>query len=487
MTETMEQYMSKTHGNYGSGVARHKIDDKTHFELKRQFLKELHENTFSGSKHEDANEHIEKVLEIVDLFHIPEILDSKGVIPTKTAANAKVAIQEMAEYSQKWHNGTPLKTRSTKTSDGLAAIQAQLNSLRREIKKVNEKVYAAQFGTPYQLGGQYNVAGPGFYQRNNGNSSYPDRRQTLEESLAKFIRNQGALIKTLEIQIGQMSKVLQERGFRRPYAKEARKVKILETYDNTLPQKEKDPWSFTLPCFIHNVCFNKALVDLGASVSVMPFSTYTNLGLDVFKRKITLKIGEEKLAFKSIKPATSIIRRVYVLKEGTGLDSKIEFIGEAINESFDPHYGNYIKLNDLDMTREPRMDQGENFEPTLDFVNEPTYKNCYKMKFSCMMRYKHVIADFLHTLSINMMTKRFYNSIIKDKGDHEGNNLAGTLIDIPIFVGNFSIISGFSIIDDMDITSGVVLSMPFCKKFVSCQKIMERFAHEDECERMDDE
>ncbi|GJW16359.1 hypothetical protein Tco_0020492 [Tanacetum coccineum] len=68
-----------------------------------------------------------------------QILDSKGVIPTKSAADAKVAIQEMAEYSQKWHNGTS-KIRSTKTSDGLAAIQAQLNNLGIEIKKVNEKV-----------------------------------------------------------------------------------------------------------------------------------------------------------------------------------------------------------------------------------------------------------------------------------------------------------------------------------------------------------
>ncbi|GJZ37668.1 hypothetical protein Tco_0583859 [Tanacetum coccineum] len=114
---------------------------------------------------------------------------------------------------------------------------APLNNLRREIKKVNKKVYAAQFGAPYQSGGHYRAARPGFYQRNNGNSSYPDRRQTLEESLTKFmaksakrheenlniikeirastdaaIRNQGASIKTLEIQIGQMSKVLQERG-----------------------------------------------------------------------------------------------------------------------------------------------------------------------------------------------------------------------------------------------------------------------------------
>ncbi|GKE94710.1 hypothetical protein Tco_1579565, partial [Tanacetum coccineum] len=60
-------------------------------------------------------------------------------IPIKTAADAKVAIQEMAEYSQKWLNGTSSKARSTETSDGLAAIHAQLDNLRRENKKVNEK------------------------------------------------------------------------------------------------------------------------------------------------------------------------------------------------------------------------------------------------------------------------------------------------------------------------------------------------------------
>ncbi|GKA38190.1 retrovirus-related pol polyprotein from transposon TNT 1-94 [Tanacetum coccineum] len=69
----MEQYMSKTRGDYGSGVTRPTINQDTHFELKGKFLKELRDNTFSGSEHEDANEHIEKVLEIVDLFHIPKI------------------------------------------------------------------------------------------------------------------------------------------------------------------------------------------------------------------------------------------------------------------------------------------------------------------------------------------------------------------------------------------------------------------------------
>ncbi|GJX50151.1 hypothetical protein Tco_0276996 [Tanacetum coccineum] len=78
-----------------------------------------------------------------------KILDSGGAIPSKTATDAKVAIQEMAEYSQKWHNGTP-RSRSTETSNKLAAIQAQLNNLGREVKKVNEKVYAAQEGDKEQ-------------------------------------------------------------------------------------------------------------------------------------------------------------------------------------------------------------------------------------------------------------------------------------------------------------------------------------------------
>nr|GEX06171.1 hypothetical protein [Tanacetum cinerariifolium] len=83
-----------------------------------------------------------------------QILDSRGAIPSKTATDAKIAIQEMAEYSQKWHNGTS-NSSNTKTSDGLAAIQAQLNNLGKEIKKVNEKVYVAQVGCEQYKGPHY--------------------------------------------------------------------------------------------------------------------------------------------------------------------------------------------------------------------------------------------------------------------------------------------------------------------------------------------
>ncbi|GJU92704.1 putative reverse transcriptase domain-containing protein [Tanacetum coccineum] len=51
----------------------HNFDIQEQLEEGGKFLKELHDNTFSGLEHEDANEHIKKVLEIVDLFHIPKV------------------------------------------------------------------------------------------------------------------------------------------------------------------------------------------------------------------------------------------------------------------------------------------------------------------------------------------------------------------------------------------------------------------------------
>ncbi|GKA85633.1 hypothetical protein Tco_0807287 [Tanacetum coccineum] len=67
---------------------------------------------------------MQEVILFYNRLDIPtrHILDSRGAIPTMTATDAKIAMQEMVEYSPKWHNGTS-RGRSTETSDGLA-IQA---------------------------------------------------------------------------------------------------------------------------------------------------------------------------------------------------------------------------------------------------------------------------------------------------------------------------------------------------------------------------
>ncbi|GJX26567.1 DNA-directed DNA polymerase [Tanacetum coccineum] len=104
---------------------------------------------------------------------------------------------------------------------------------------------------------------------------------------------------------------------------------------NKLPSKEKDPGSFTIPCDIGQLHINNPLADLGASISLMPYTMYKKLGvgepkatrmsleladrsiqytrgiienednflttaramIDVFNKKITLRVGDDEVIF----------------------------------------------------------------------------------------------------------------------------------------------------------------------------------------------
>ncbi|GKE27003.1 hypothetical protein Tco_1442387 [Tanacetum coccineum] len=73
---------------------------------------------------------------------------------------------------------------------------------------------------------------------------------------------------------------------------------------NQLSPKEKDPGSFILPCSIERLDFNNALADLGASISVMPFSMYKHLGirnLETIKMNIELA-DNSKYTLTSLPP-----------------------------------------------------------------------------------------------------------------------------------------------------------------------------------------
>ncbi|CAN6573144.1 unnamed protein product [Malus baccata var. baccata] len=50
-----------------------------------------------------------------------------------------------------------------------------------------------------------------------------------------------------------------------------------------LPPKCKDPGSFTIPCIIGNTRFESAMLDLGASINVMPYSIYASMNLGALK------------------------------------------------------------------------------------------------------------------------------------------------------------------------------------------------------------
>ena len=75
-----------------------------------------------------------------------------------------------------------------------------------------------------------------------------------------------------------------------------------------LPQKLKDPGSFTIPCTIGNAIFERALCDLGASINLMPLSIFKRLGLgEARPTTVTLQLAD-----RSLKHPRGIIEDVLV-------------------------------------------------------------------------------------------------------------------------------------------------------------------------------
>ncbi|GJV58489.1 putative reverse transcriptase domain-containing protein [Tanacetum coccineum] len=351
------------------------------------------------------------------------------------------------------------------------------------------------------------------------------------------IRNQGASIKTLEIQIGSTQYAISTRQDRTLLYKPRQTTvpflghledhyskddegnygpKFAEAYGashvkNIIPRKEKDLGSFTLPCFINDNCFDNALVDLGASVNVMPLLTYLNLGLGelVHTRLIV------ELAHRTVKYLKGIAENVLV---GIGkftflvdfvildmpedikvpliferpflstarakidrmeLDLEARLMGETLvlNRSLDHFLEDYIELIDLNEPIKLRRNQGDDLMPTIEegeVIEEFRTRNkdlnteiddypsscdndkkihidcAHKLKFSCMIGFEFTHANFFPLLYVNMMTKKFHNLIMKEKMMYKGNNVVGALMNVPIFVGNFSVMTNFAFLENMD-------------------------------------
>ncbi|GJS38681.1 hypothetical protein Tco_0563724 [Tanacetum coccineum] len=213
-----------------------------------------------------------------------QLLDSQRPILEVTPAEALIAIQTMADHSQKWHDGTTSRNiRSSSSNDGVAALVNKLDNLGRDMKKLKESVHAIQF----------RVGPPGYYTKIDNRPPYAERRQSLEELLAKH---------------------------QEEYARRSIEMEEKNTIDQ-LPTKESNPGHFTLPCTISNFNFY-AMADLGASVNVLPRNIFKYLGLSnlnqtpnstvnlgkpflatihaqisVFEKEISVGIGDERVTF----------------------------------------------------------------------------------------------------------------------------------------------------------------------------------------------
>ena len=58
---------------------------------------------------------------------------------------------------------------------------------------------------------------------------------------------------------------------------------LIEKSVAAIPKKCKDPCTFTISCIIGNNRFENVMLDLGASINVMPLSVFTSLSIGPLK------------------------------------------------------------------------------------------------------------------------------------------------------------------------------------------------------------
>ncbi|GKA63709.1 hypothetical protein Tco_0763315, partial [Tanacetum coccineum] len=85
--------------------------------------------------------------------------------------------------------------------------------------------------------------------------------------------------------------------------------------------------------------------------------------------KITLRVREEKIVFTSVKSASSLIKRVYMLslRERVELNLEARLMGETLvlNRLLDHFLEDHIELNYLNEPFELRRNQGYDLMPTI--------------------------------------------------------------------------------------------------------------------------
>ncbi|GJV70817.1 hypothetical protein Tco_1490812 [Tanacetum coccineum] len=221
--------------------------------------------------------------------------------------------------------------------------------------------------------------------------------------------------------------------------------------EDSLPPKEKDPGSLGTDKFVFPVDF--VVLDMPEDIKVSlirPFLSNAHAKIDVFKKKIALRLRRNQ---------------VEVLGSMTEED---EVINEAIED--------IVKTRNDDNEISNEIDEYLSF---CDYDEKIHIDYAYNLQFSCMIGFEHVNANFFPILSINLLSKRFYNSIMKDKTEYKGENVVGTFMNATIFVGNFyectyffgnfSVVTDFAVVENMDAyrdhdMGEVIMGKLFCRE-----------------------
>ncbi|CAN6687755.1 unnamed protein product [Malus baccata var. baccata] len=130
------------------------------------------------------------------------------------------------------------------------------------------------------------------------------KKEEAENDILETFRKVQVNIPLLDAikQVPRYAKFLKELCTTRKRMSTKEVVKVSENVSailqRKLPPKCKDPGSFTIPCVIGNTRFESAMLDLGASINVMPYSIYASMNLGALKNDgVIIQLADRSNAY----------------------------------------------------------------------------------------------------------------------------------------------------------------------------------------------
>ncbi|XP_076939596.1 uncharacterized protein LOC143608441 [Bidens hawaiensis] len=203
-------------------------------------------------------------------------IESQGKLPPQTEKNPK-------------HNVCAITLKSG---------EEELKSGEKEVvieEKVNKKDEASK---PVKGEAKFYLPPP-FTERLRGT-----RKEREEQEIMKTFRKVEVNIPLLDAvkQVPRYVKFLKQLCTSKKKLKGTETVKVSENISavlqKRLPPKGKDPGVFTVPCKLGNITLPRAMLDLGASINVLPYSIFKTLNVGPLKRTgVTIQLANRSVVY----------------------------------------------------------------------------------------------------------------------------------------------------------------------------------------------
>ncbi|XP_022040522.1 uncharacterized protein LOC110943071 [Helianthus annuus] len=204
-------------------------------------------------------------------------LESQGKLPAQTENNPK-------------HNVSAITLRSGKSYDGPSMQKEEeivVEKKNQDKTKLQEPVRSEMNFTPI--------------------APFPSRLQSTkkereEQEIMETFRKVEVNIPLLDAikQVPRYAKFLKELCTSKKKLKGNETIKVSENISSVLqkrlPPKCKDPGVFTVPCKLGNITVPRAMLDLGASINVLPYSIFKTLNVGLLKRTgVVIQLADQSI------------------------------------------------------------------------------------------------------------------------------------------------------------------------------------------------